>query len=109
MVGKKIRISEPVQKLVARIKQRFLPAQIILFGSRARGEERNDSDWDILIISNQFEGITFRNRIDQILQLSTEPIGQDIEPFCYTPKEIEQRKTQLGIVKTALDTGTKIA
>jgi len=28
-------------------------AQIILFGSRARGEARNDSDWDILILSKK--------------------------------------------------------
>lgn len=27
-------------------------ADIILYGSRARGEERSDSDWDILILIN---------------------------------------------------------
>lgn len=27
-------------------------AEVILFGSRARGEERKDSDWDILVLTN---------------------------------------------------------
>ena len=27
-------------------------AQIILYGSRARGDERDDSDWDILVLTD---------------------------------------------------------
>jgi uncharacterized protein len=27
-------------------------AQIILYGSRARGDERSDSDWDILVLTD---------------------------------------------------------
>ena len=30
-----------------------LDARILLFGSRARGDARPDSDWDILIILNK--------------------------------------------------------
>jgi predicted nucleotidyltransferase len=27
-------------------------AEVILYGSRARGDERSDSDWDLLILTN---------------------------------------------------------
>jgi predicted nucleotidyltransferase len=36
--------------MVARIVEVLHPAQIWLFGSRARGEARPDSDWDLMAI-----------------------------------------------------------
>jgi predicted nucleotidyltransferase len=40
------------------------PAQVILFGSYARGEERDDSDVDILVIEQ-----TLENRHEEIVRL----------------------------------------
>jgi predicted nucleotidyltransferase len=34
------------------IKEIDPDAQIILYGSRARGDERSDSDWDILLLTD---------------------------------------------------------
>jgi predicted nucleotidyltransferase len=34
------------------IKEIDPDAQIILYGSRARGDERSDSDWDILVLTD---------------------------------------------------------
>lgn len=41
---------EPIRPVLARVIDRWHPLQIWLFGSRARGENRPDSDWDILAI-----------------------------------------------------------
>ena len=41
---------EPIQPILARVIDRWHPLQIWLFGSRARGEARPDSDWDLLAI-----------------------------------------------------------
>ena len=41
---------EPIQPILARVIDRWHPLQIWLFGSRARGESRPDSDWDLLAI-----------------------------------------------------------
>ncbi len=42
-------------------------AEIILYGSRARGDERPDSDWDLLILVNSKEDISnemiFRHKL----------------------------------------------
>jgi hypothetical protein len=38
-----------IRPLVEAIRGRFSPESIWLFGSRARGDNRKDSDWDILV------------------------------------------------------------
>jgi predicted nucleotidyltransferase len=40
----------PLDTLVARIVETWSPAQIWLFGSRARGDAQDHSDWDLLIV-----------------------------------------------------------
>lgn len=39
-----------IQPLLARIKERLNPMQVWLFGSRARGDARPSSDWDLFIV-----------------------------------------------------------
>jgi predicted nucleotidyltransferase len=38
-----------LRPLIDRIKSRMHPESMWLFGSRARGEDRPDSDWDIVV------------------------------------------------------------
>ncbi len=39
-----------LQSLLTRIKEKYNPLQIWLFGSRARGDARPGSDWDLLVV-----------------------------------------------------------
>ena len=59
-------------------------AQIILYGSRARGTEREDSDWDILILTDYPVDIKkermFRNNLYD-LELET---GEPFSVFVYS-------------------------
>lgn len=77
--------------IISRIKESIHrkdpDAEVFLFGSRARGENRPDSDWDILIlvdsdkVTNEIED-KFRDDLYDI-ELET---GQIISTFIY-PKE----------------------
>lgn len=40
---------DDIKPLIDAIRGRFSPESIWLFGSRARGDNRIDSDWDILV------------------------------------------------------------
>lgn len=40
----------PISVLIDRIRAHYDPVQIWLFGSRARGDAREDSDWDLLAV-----------------------------------------------------------
>jgi predicted nucleotidyltransferase len=42
--------TSPIRALVSLIVERCRPVSVWLFGSRARGEARNDSDWDLLVV-----------------------------------------------------------
>ena len=42
--------SEVLNEAVRRIRDQFAPAHIILFGSRARGTARPNSDFDLLVV-----------------------------------------------------------
>jgi len=47
------------------MKRRILPNEkMILFGSRARGDAREDSDWDLLVLLNKDE-INFNEDYDK--------------------------------------------
>ena len=59
-------------------------AEVILFGSRARGDAREDSDWDILILTPKAVNLkveqTFRHKL---FELELE-YGQAISTFVYS-------------------------
>ncbi len=44
-----------IKETIERVLNRYgiEPVKIVLFGSRARGDFRSDSDWDILVVVNE--------------------------------------------------------
>lgn len=65
----------------------------ILYGSRARGNARKDSDWDILILLNKdkLEQSDYDNVSYPFVLLGCD-IGEEINPILYTSKEWEKYK-----------------
>ena len=78
-----------------------------MFGSRARGDNFNDSDYDIIIVSPDFANILFTQRIAKMYDF-WKHYPLDIEPICYTPEEFEKKKKQIGIIRTAAEEGIEI-
>jgi len=66
-------------------------ADIILFGSRARGDEKPDSDWDIIILTDSKADLdtekVFRHKLYD-LELET---GEAISTFVYNKHEWNSR------------------
>lgn len=81
--------------------------EAILFGSRARGEELNSSDVDLIVISPRFEGIRFTDRIGPLL--ANWPRGlPPLEVLAYTPEEFEQARQGTRIERTADREGVRL-
>jgi len=80
--------------------------KVILFGSRARGDDRPNSDYDLLIISKAFEHIRFYDRQVQVLKLLPRDIEVDV--ICLTPEEFSKRSKTLSIIGEAAREGIEL-
>jgi hypothetical protein len=94
--GIKIRDVEHLKELL-----RNSPLEIkcaFLFGSRARGDWLEESDWDIIIVSPQFSHISFPERATLVLR---EIPLRRVELLCYTDEEFSEKVAEIGIVAEA--------
>jgi len=94
---------EKIKKVLSR---KYKIEKMLLFGSRARGDYKLNSDVDLIIISKDFQTIPFRQRPNDFLDAWFLPI--DFEVLCYTPEEFLRKKKEYGIVKQAAKEGKKI-
>ncbi len=88
------------------VRKKFRIARAILFGSRARGDWLKKSDYDILLVSPDFEGKHFTERSSEVLRSLTFHVPMDL--LCYTPKEFEEKRGQIGIVRRAVLEGIEL-
>lgn len=61
-------VDETIGRLVQLIVEEVDPEQVILFGSRARGDERKDSDIDLIVVESAPFG-TARSRRKEVARL----------------------------------------
>src|SRR3989338_9841839 len=93
-----------IKDFIKKVKKKYRIEKAILFGSRARGDNFNDSDYDIIIVSPDFANILFTQRIAKMYDF-WKHYPLDIEPICYTPEEFEKKKKQIGLVQQAVKEG----
>jgi len=62
------------------------PHKIILFGSHSTGTQREDSDIDLVVISTDFEGKGYWERIN-VLSAAISTVFEPIEAVAMTPEE----------------------
>lgn len=90
------------KKFAAKARKMFDIEKIVLFGSRARGDNFLESDFDFLVVSRDFESLGFMERMSEMLRYWDEKF--DLETLCYTKAEFERKKIS-GIVKKAIEEG----
>jgi len=98
--------NELIDVIVRRIVETAQPDKIILFGSRARGDARPNSDFDVLVIKESSEP---RYRRSVPLYVALADVPAEVEVVVYTPEEIDEwRQVPQAFVTTAVREGTTI-
>ncbi|MDY6964992.1 MAG: nucleotidyltransferase domain-containing protein, partial [Halobacteriota archaeon] len=59
-------VKEWIDRFLAVISDKYPAERVLLFGSRARGDHLIDSDVDMIIVSEKFEGVNWLKRIRDI-------------------------------------------
>jgi hypothetical protein len=95
-----------LNEFVSRIKREFSPVKTLLFGSRARGDFLENSDYDIILVSEKFEDVPFLRRMRIVYDLWD--MREHLDVICYTPKEFEIKKKEIGTVRKAIEEGVFI-
>ncbi|PIU21075.1 MAG: hypothetical protein COT15_04240 [Candidatus Diapherotrites archaeon CG08_land_8_20_14_0_20_34_12] len=98
--------AEISKNFAEKLKKGIKPEKILLFGSRARGDNFKTSDFDFIIVSEKFKDVHFLDRMSGIYKYWDNDYL--IEPLCYTSEEFEMKKKQIGIVKKAVEEGIEI-
>ncbi|KPL17071.1 MAG: hypothetical protein AMS26_02185 [Bacteroides sp. SM23_62] len=106
-------MTEKEQHIIKLIHNRILEkdpaAEVILYGSHARGTPHKESDWDILIL---LKNVTVDKRIEQsfrhhLFDLELE-IGEPISVFVYSKKDWENKYYITPFYKSIKREGKKI-
>lgn len=107
MVSNRAEMNAGFRRFVSRMTRDLRPSRVILFGSRARGDSRPTSDYDVLVVSGRFRGIPWLDRAPMVLRHWDMPL--DLEPICLTPEEFRRRSKELSIIGEAVREGVVIA
>ena len=79
-----------IHLIKSKIQNKNPKAEVILFGSHARGEAHEDSDWDILILLNNLkvDRNTEMEYRDELFDVEME-VGEAISTFIYSKEKWE--------------------
>lgn len=98
--------AEMQRKIVDAIHRVAPEAEIYLFGSRARGDERPDSDWDVLVlVDGEKVDFSFENRIfDAVYDLMLET-GELVSPIVKTKNNWMEKKSFVPLYENIVEEG----
>jgi predicted nucleotidyltransferase len=91
-----------MKQIEQRLNEKIEVEELYLFGSRAKGTFRENSDYDIAVISRDFKDRSFKQRQETVLNAVRKVItDKPVEVLCYTPEEFEKGKD--GFIPEIID------
>ena len=99
-----------VELIRTRIKHQDPKAEVILFGSHARGQAGDESDWDILILIDKPKENRSVEEIYRNVMFNLElELGEPISTFIYSKIDWETRYIHTPLYQNIKREGVKLA
>jgi predicted nucleotidyltransferase len=96
-------------KIVESLKKEINPTRLFLYGSRANGNARPDSDYDFVAVVPQFES---KKRVEMMSKISSklwQDLDVEVQVWVYSQAEFDDWKDEFSsIPETALNTGIEV-
>ena len=80
-------------KFASEVKSNYKGSEVYLFGSRASETNLVTSDFDFIVVSNEFDGVKLEQRIGKIQNLWN--YSKDADIICLTEKEFNKKNSIL--------------
>ena len=83
-------VKKILSEIIEKLKSKYKPLRVVLFGSYAYGTPTDDSDLDLFILK-----VTQKKWVDRFVQVKRIIYNPDckipVSPLVYTPEELEDR------------------
>lgn len=98
-----------IERIVRLAQKEFPESEIFLYGSRARRDNKSDSDWDLLVLLDT-QGVSFnmeRKIIDDFYDLELD-IGEALTPLIYSKSDWEEKYVHTPLFENIRREGIRI-
>ena len=93
------RVRRAIEVFLRNLRLRYPDAEAYLYGSYARGDWLLDSDVDLIVVSDMFEGVDMAGRIADVRALAPRDVAFQI--IAYTRREFEEVKKRSIVIQDA--------
>ena len=104
MVFSADQLRQRIETYLSAVRQQYRIEKAILFGSYAKGTQREDSDIDLLLLSPDFKSIHMLDRLEKLGWIAWQAKTSYIQPIGYTPEEYENAD-DFHLIAEVRDTG----
>ncbi|HXC25037.1 MAG TPA: nucleotidyltransferase domain-containing protein [Gemmatimonadaceae bacterium] len=95
-----VAVAPSLEQITQTLVEHFHPQRIVLFGSRARGDARPDSDVDLMV--EMESSLTRGRRAVEVLKVfGIRPWAMDV--VVYTPDEVAQLRGSVGTLLSVIE------
>jgi predicted nucleotidyltransferase len=93
-------MKETISKIIREeLKERgYVVKKIILFGSRARNEAKEDSDWDVYVVIDKEISFSEVCKISGKIQLKLAEVGLSVDIIIRSDEQFEKNKSITGYI-----------